>query len=246
MTSISSGPSANILTPATTLSGTTARSATPAQNPLPPSIILQPPSHFQFPPQYSFPPFFTLQPIASTRSSQLVSWSVYIQSYCRHHRLFSLTLIDALQTPLFYNDQLGRRLGLRDAQAVINWMCGSEGQFRAEWIASTTTGSTAAKLRKGNDDSNTNAVQAEGEGGKCWVFWRRPEEWASVLEEWVERTAQKGTVLTLYEIVESDATMREEFWGMDSELLTRCLAICVKRGKAQIFGGEGSEGVKFF
>lgn len=81
---------------------------------------------------------------------------------------------------------------------------------------------------------------------KCWIYWRRPEEWASVLEEWVERTGQKGTVLTLYEIVESDGTRREEFWGMEMELLRKCLGVSVKRGRAQIFGSEGSEGVKFF
>lgn len=67
-----------------------------------------------------------------------------------------------------------------------------------------------------------------------------------VLEEWVDRTGQKGTVLTLYEIVEGDASRKEEFFGMDMELLIRSLGISVKRGKAQIFGGEGSEGVKFF
>lgn len=62
----------------------------------------------------------------------------------------------------------------------------------------------------------------------------------------MERTGQKGSVVTLYEITESDATKREEFWGMDAELLMRCLQVCVKRGKAQVFGSEGSEGVKFF
>lgn len=120
---------------------------------------------------------------------------------------------------------------MRDARTVINWMASSEGGNRAEWI-----GAGAAKKSK----------DAGEEGGKCWVYWRRPEEWAALLEEWVERTGQKGTVLTLYELTESDATKREEFYGMDGELLQRSLGICVKRGKAQIFGAEGSEGVKFF
>jgi ESCRT-II complex subunit VPS25 len=68
-----------------------------------------------------------------------------------------------------------------------------------------------------------------------------------VLEEWVERTGQRGTVLTLYEIAEGDASRREEFAGIDAELLQRSLGVCVKRGRAQVFGsgGEG-EGVKFF
>lgn len=107
-------------------------------------------------------------------------------------------------------------------------MASPDGGNRTEWI--TASGK---------------AVKGE-EAGRCWVYWKRPEEWAVALEEWVERTGQKGTVITLYEIGESDATKREEFHGIDGELLAKSLQLCVKRGKAQIFGAEGSEGVKFF
>ncbi|USP74497.1 escrt-ii complex component protein [Curvularia clavata] len=198
-----------------------------------PTSSSTPNSTFTFPPHYSFPPFFTLQPVASTRSSQLASWSTLIQSYCRHNRIFTLTLIDALNTPLFTNASLRRSLSLRDAKAILSYMASPEGGNRAEFI---TSGSK--KSGKAGDDT---------EGAKVWVYWRRPEEWAAALEEWVERTAQKGTVLTLYEIVEGDASTKEEFYGMDLELLQKSLAVCVKRGKAQVFGsgGEG-EGVKFF
>jgi ESCRT-II complex subunit VPS25 len=184
---------------------------------------------FQFPPHYSFPPFFTLQPVLTTRSSQLSSWSSLIQSYCRHNHIFQLSVIDALSTPLFHNATLSRQLSLRDAKAIFAWMASPEGGNRAEWISSGG--------KKKPD---------EGEGGRVWVYWRRPEEWAAQLEEWVERTGQRGTVLTLYEIVEGDASQREEFCQMDMELLQKSLGVCVKRGKAQIFGQEGSEGVKFF
>ena len=108
-------------------------------------------------------------------------------------------------------------------------MASAEGGNRVEFI------STGKKAKAG-----------EEECGKCWIYWRRPEEWAAQLEEWVDRTGQKGTVLTLYEIVEGDPSRREEFYGMDMDLLQKSLAVCVKRGKAQIFGSEGSEGVKFF
>lgn len=115
-------------------------------------------------------------------------------------------------------------------------MSTSEGGNRAEYIAPPGT-STKKKGAGGG---------GEEEGGRYWIYWRRPDEWASALEEWVERTGQKGSVLTFYEIVEGEATMREEFWGMDGALLMKSLGICVKRGKAQVFGNEGSEGVKFF
>ena len=37
-----------------------------------------------------------------------------------------------------------------------------------------------------------------------------------------------------------------EFHGMDPELMLKSLQVLVKRGKAQVFGSEGQEGVKFF
>ncbi|KAF2460930.1 ESCRT-II complex component [Lineolata rhizophorae] len=186
---------------------------------------------FAFPPHYSFPPFFTLQPALTTRASQLHSWSQLIQAYCRHRRLFALSLVDAVDTDLFCNAALGRRLSLRDAREVIAWMCGKEGGERAEWIG-------AGNAAKGKEGAEARAA--------CWVFWRRPEEWAGVIEGWVDATGQKNTVLTLYELLESDATKSQEFHGMDPELLKRSLQVLVKRGKAQVFGSEDSLGVKFF
>jgi len=102
------------------------------------------------------------------------------------------------------------------------------------------TTSTPSKKKTGTIEEESTG------GGRFWIFWRRPEEWASVIEAWVESTGQKGTVLTLYELTESEATGKEEFHGMDGVLLQRCLAVCVKRGRAQVFGGEGEMGVKFF
>jgi len=37
-----------------------------------------------------------------------------------------------------------------------------------------------------------------------------------------------------------------EFHGLDQELLLKALGVLVKRGKAQVFGQEDSQGVKFF
>ena len=43
-------------------------------------------------------------------------------------------------------------------------MAGEEGGRRAERLA---------------------GEKEEGDGGTYWIFWRTPEEWAGVLEEWV-------------------------------------------------------------
>lgn len=42
------------------------------------------------------------------------------------------------------------------------------------------------------------------------------------------------------------AHIQVDFHGIDSEILQRSLNILVKRGKAQVFGTEDQQGVKFF
>lgn len=196
---------------------------------------------FTYPKSYSFPPFFTLQPNLQTRLSQLRKWSRLIQRYCRHHHIFKLSLVSALDTPLFKNAELRKRLSLNDALQVVDWMTRDEGGRRAEWI----DGGVGAK------------------GGTAWVYWKRPEEWADVILGWVEDTGQKNTVLTLYELMNGEMTVGQgivlrdwklktsahrelDFHGMDAELFHRSLAVLAKRGKAQIFGSEDQQGIKFF
>lgn len=149
---------------------------------------------FPFPPHHSFPPFYTLQPTLSTRHSQLTSWSSLIQAYCRHYRLFQLSLRDAVDSPLFHNRTLNRKLSIADAREVIEWMAGKEGEGRAEWVA-------VGGGKKGGGKGE--------EKDRFWVWWRKPEEWAGVVAGWVEATGQRGTVLTLYELTESDATAQQ-------------------------------------
>ena len=49
----------------------------------------------------------------------------------------------------------------------------------------------------------------DGEGSVAWIWWRNPEEWAGAIAEWVGETGQKNTVLTLYELTESEATLSQ-------------------------------------
>jgi ESCRT-II complex subunit VPS25 len=171
-------------------------------------------------PHYHFPPFFTLQRNLTTRSSQITVWSSHILSYCAHHRLYTFTLTPALGTPLFSNPPIKRALSERDARSVLDVMATADGGSRVEWL-----GTGNSRFR---------------------VWWRRPEEWAGMIEEWVDKSGQKGVVLTLYELTEGEQTTREEWYGMDKEVVKRVVGISVKRGKAAMFGGDGEEGVKFF
>jgi ESCRT-II complex subunit VPS25 len=84
-----------------------------------------------------------------------------IQAYCRAHRIWKLSLVDALDTDLFYNRRLGKRLSMADAREVVEFM---RREGRAEWIGKPGAGE---------------------EGGAMWIWWRTPEEWAGAISEWV-------------------------------------------------------------
>lgn len=144
-------------------------------------------SGFSYPPHYNFPPFFTLQPVLSTRTSQLASWSAFIQSYCRHQRRFVLSLVDALDSDLFWNRRINKRLSAQDARAVIAYMASAEGGYRAEWVdgADASGGGGAAALVGGLGGAGARGTADGNASGRVWIYWRRPEEWAGVLEGWV-------------------------------------------------------------
>ena len=83
-------------------------------------------------------------------------WSAWILAYSRAHRLWRLKLADALDTELFYNRALGRRLKAADAADILDAMV-RDGSL--EWA----------------DREHTAVI----------VFWRRPTEWAGVIYDWV-------------------------------------------------------------
>ncbi|PKX92559.1 ESCRT-II subunit protein VPS25 [Aspergillus novofumigatus IBT 16806] len=155
------------------------------------------------------------QPNSTTRLSQLQKWSSLIQSWCRHHRIYRLSLIEAIESPLFHNAALRKRLSLSEARAVLDWMAKPE-------------------------------EEGVVDGGRNGSMGERPEEWAGIVADWVEATGQKNVVLTVYELLEGEATMSQEWHGMDADVMLKSLNVLVKRGKAQVFGSEGQEGVKFF
>lgn len=172
-------------------------------------------SEYAFPRAYNFPPFFTPQPNALTRAAQLRQWSSLVQSYCRHHRLFKISLIDAVDTPLFHNARLKKRLGSKDAKDIVDYMVSREGDERAEW-----TGADKAS---------------------AWIWWRKPEEWASVVEGWVDETGQKGTVLTFYELVEEKQRRHKSFMAWTWKYCTRVSTPLLRRAKPRSLATKTSE-----
>ncbi|OTB09610.1 hypothetical protein M426DRAFT_18243 [Hypoxylon sp. CI-4A] len=204
---------------------------------------------FTFPSEYQFPPFFTKQTNLATLHAQHEKWSSLILSYCRHHRLFRLSLSydGAPHEALFRNRRISRSLRLADAREVLEFM---RREGRAEPVGANG-GSGGGGGNTNNGGGGGGGAGKDGAGGVggpdlYWIYWRTPDEWAALVEAWVDETAQKGTVLTLYELTEGDGTRGTEFYGLDPDLLQKALQVLVKRGKAQIFGQEDQQGVKFF
>lgn len=132
------------------------------------------PSGFLFPSDYDFPALFTLQPNALTRQRQMKLWADLITDWCRYHRTLSLSLVDAVDLPLFHNAKMRKRLGIQDARTIIDWMARSQedggGGRRAEWVPPAPGGGSKS---------------AVGEKTAAWIWWRRPEEWATLIADWV-------------------------------------------------------------
>ncbi|KAL7955530.1 ESCRT-II complex subunit domain-containing protein [Trichoderma compactum] len=194
---------------------------------------------FPFPREYFFPAFFTRQTNITIHHAQLKKWSALILAYARHHRLFRITISAAADSDLFFNRAIDRRLAPPDIREVLDFM---RKDGRAEFLHPGASNGAA----DASSSSASASASAAAAGDVVFLYWRKPEEWAALVEAFVEETAQKGSVLTVYELTEGENTRGTEFHGMDNQVLMKALNILVKRGKAQIFGSQDSLGVKFF
>ncbi|KAM0793106.1 hypothetical protein ACM66B_000586 [Microbotryomycetes sp. NB124-2] len=196
-----------------------------------PKLTVQPlttASGFTFPSLYSFPPFFTQQPNAQTWQHQRQQWTTLVLSYCKFHKTSRLELTDATSDlELFNNKAIKRRLPLATLRAVIEGMVAS-GQAEYDW--------------------------AGGKPGRgvpppaALIYWRRPEEWASVIYEWIKETGQTNSIMTFWELTEGgDLVHLQDFYQLPEAVLRKALDTLIKQGKAQVFKGVGEDGdgVKF-
>jgi len=172
---------------------------------------------YQWPWQYSFPPFFTSQPNVETEEKRMEAWQNLVLDYCRHHRIFILDIQEAIQSPLFSNKSINRLLDINGVHKVLESL---HRQNRAEWCD---------KLKK-----------------RCFVYWRTPEEWGSLIYRFISDNGMTNTVCTFYELTHGDNVQSEEFVGLDEALLCKSLKTLELQRKAEVIAFDGNEGVKFF
>lgn len=62
----------------------------------------------------------------------------------------------------------------------------------------------------------------------------------------MDETGHKGSVLTVFELLEGETGEGTAFYGLHAEVFKRAIHELEKRGKATLFQGtSGDEGVKF-
>ncbi|KAL8175766.1 UNVERIFIED_CONTAM: Vacuolar protein-sorting-associated protein 25 [Gekko kuhli] len=185
---------------------------------------------FEWPWQYSFPPFFTLQPNVDTRQKQLTAWCSLVLSYCRLNKLYTMTVTEAQESPLFNNRKLQRIL-LQWGRALTLL-----GKLPLESILVVLE-----ELRK-----KGNLEWLDKNKSSFLVLWRRLEEWSKLIYQWVSKNGLTNSVFTLYELSNGDDTETEEFHGLEESLLLRALQALQQEHKAEIITLDDGRGVKFF
>ncbi|CAO3614975.1 unnamed protein product [Cunninghamella blakesleeana] len=80
------------------------------------------------------------------------------------------------------------------------------------------------------------------------LFWRKPDDWADLITQWVNRSGLNNDIVTVYEIAHGELSEGQEFYEIDNKVLLVALQVLVKRGIAQLFKGTEDDdmGVKFF
>ncbi|GJN91788.1 hypothetical protein Rhopal_004811-T1 [Rhodotorula paludigena] len=211
------------------------------QAPPPPTRLslqpaLSPSSGFLLPSLHAFPPFFTRQPNPQTWAHQLDQWRTLVLAWARFTRTFRIDCShETCGAEPFANHAIKRQLSLPTLRLVLDSLVASGS---AAW--DTTT------LFAGGKKSAT--APAGARGGAVWIYWKRPEEWATAIYDWIKETGQTNSIMTFYELTEGgDLVHTTDFYRLPTPILRKALDILIKQGKAQVLKGSGDDGdgVKF-
>ncbi|XP_051894345.1 vacuolar protein-sorting-associated protein 25 [Pristis pectinata] len=140
-----------------------------------------------------------------------------VLSYLRYHKLYTIDVLEAQESPLFNNKKIQRKFPIEAIQVVLEEL---RKKGNLEWIDKNKT--------------------------RCLIMWRRPEEWGKLVYQWVSKNGLTNSVFTFYELSNGDDTEGEEFHGLEEWLLLRALQALQTERKAEIITLADSKGVKFF
>ncbi|KAK8885576.1 Vacuolar protein-sorting-associated protein 25 [Tritrichomonas musculus] len=164
-------------------------------------------SKYKFPPIHDFPPFYTFQEDSHEASRiQVSAWTDIIMKYKKSQKKDTLDLDKELDSDLFNNKAIKRKMSMDDAIKIVSIMVDSQ---NAEYI----------------DPSNKKKVK---------LITRKPGEWAEIIFRWATEKSLRNTVITFYEIAEGDDSADQPFYKIDYKELYEAAKVLEKNKRAKI------------
>jgi len=179
-------------------------------------------SGYMLPSVHSFPPFFTKQHNPSVLSQETQQWITLILSYARFRGIWSLSIDDAEReggewSEIFWNPRIRRQIKASYLEYIVTTMV-AEGSAFYEPLKQTRI---------------------------ITLCWKKPEEWATVIYDWVSSTGQFNTIMTMYELQNPEDSSCP--WkGITRSMLQRALQVLCTARLAQQIEGDDGDGVRFF
>ncbi|SMN21033.1 similar to Saccharomyces cerevisiae YJR102C VPS25 Component of the ESCRT-II complex, which is involved in ubiquitin-dependent sorting of proteins into the endosome [Maudiozyma saulgeensis] len=167
-----------------------------------------------FPPIYSFPPLYTRQPNAVIRNKQIDSWIDIILSISKQQSLWEIDSQGKFiqsDINIFDNKNIDRIVSPLFIKEILQNMIKNQ------------------KLISKDDVGNSSSY---------FILWKNLDSWASLMLEWFETTNKLNQVVTIYELTSGDESIDWEFHSMPDSLVSKCLRLLVKRGRATILKDE--------
>ncbi|XP_043278233.1 vacuolar protein-sorting-associated protein 25 isoform X2 [Venturia canescens] len=158
-----------------------------------------------------------LQPHEETRTKQLAAWKSLVLDYLKATKEATIDIREIHSSPLFNNAAIKRKLSPEVVSMIME------------------------DLSKSN-----NACPLDKSKQRWLVSWHTFQEWADIIYNWVQDRGMTSSVCTLFELVQGDDTVDQEFYGLDNEVLLKALRILEGDQKAELIMFDENQGVKFF
>lgn len=91
-----------------------------------------------------------------------------------------------------------------------------------------------------------NAAPCDSSRQQWEIYWHPLEEWASLIHAWATNNGMTNTVCTLFEMTEGDASLGQEWHGLDRTVFVKALKVLQDQEKCELMGEGVDGGVKFY
>uniref|UniRef100_A0A6B2LM09 ESCRT-II complex subunit VPS25 n=1 Tax=Arcella intermedia TaxID=1963864 RepID=A0A6B2LM09_9EUKA len=153
----------------------------------------------------------------NTRKKQVDMWIDFILDYTKFHKLSQIQLNQHLNSPLFCNSKINRKLSYESAHYILEELVK---KGNAEWMDKEKTG--------------------------VYVYWYKIDHWASLIYKYITDNNMIDVVCTPYELTESDEVSDQEFYQLDNNVFMKAIKHLEEKNLSKIITGNSGEiGIKF-